>query len=59
MAKIFRKMHNPYALCAITHSLTLTTITIHDKLFLTSISLLKYDCMCTFKSSFERTLDEK
>ena len=24
MAKIFRKTHNPYALCAITHSLTLT-----------------------------------
>ena len=23
MAKIFRKTHNPYALCAITHSLTL------------------------------------
>ena len=25
MAKIFRKTHNPYVLCAVTHSLTLIT----------------------------------
>ena len=32
MAKIFRKMPNPYVLCAVTHSLTLTDPVIELKL---------------------------
>ena len=34
----------------------LTTITIHNKPFLTLISSLNYICMCTFKNSFQGIL---
>ena len=34
----------------------LITMTIHNKHFSTSISLLKYIYMCTFRNSFERIL---